>query len=226
MRIVLDSLKLTEIFIVCDDFVKKLSAYCLQQGLEQEKVEALMSESEMMAIVIFYHHSGFRCFKYYYEQIIQKAFKSYFPHSYSYPRFVHLMKKLNFPLFVLLTACRMSPTTEANYIDATKLVVCHNKRIPNHKTFAKIAKRGKSSTEVDHRACPGIHWFFGFKLHAVINHMGQLVVFRITAGNVADNNTDLLGRLTARLKGFLFGDAGYMNLIHSVRLATVRLLST
>gem|GEM_PF-4768188 len=27
------------------------------------------------------------------------------------------MKELNFPLFVLLTACRMSPATEGNYIE-------------------------------------------------------------------------------------------------------------
>lgn len=71
----------------------------------------------MMRIVIYYHHCGFRCFKYYYEHIIQKAFKSYFPKSYSYSGFVHLMKELNFPLFVLLTACRMSPATEGNYIE-------------------------------------------------------------------------------------------------------------
>jgi len=110
------------------------------------------------------------------------------------------MKELNFPLFVLLTAFRMSPASEGNYIDATKLVVSHNKRIANHKTFASIAKRGKTSTG----------WFFGFKLHAVINHFGQLVVLTVTAGNVADNNVDLLEKLTSHLKGFLLADAGYI----------------
>jgi len=201
MRIVLDTGKLVEIFIACDDLSKKLQAYCLHNQLEGSTQAGLMSESEMMSIVIFYHHSGFRCFKYYYQQVIQKAFKSYFPRTYSYSRFVNRMKELNFPLFVLLTLCRMSPTSEANYIDSTKLVVSHNKRIPNHKTFASLAKRGKTSTG----------YFFGFKLHAVINHLGQLVVFHITPGNVADNNKDLLGQLTQRLKGFLFGDAGYIN---------------
>lgn len=113
------------------------------------------------------------------------------------------MQEVNFPLFVFLTAHRLSYTTEGNSIDATKLVVSHNKRIPAHKTFAKIAKRGKSSTG----------WFFGFKLHAVINHLGQLVVFQITPGNVADNKADLLEKLTAHLKGFLLGDAGYISSI-------------
>lgn len=204
MRIVLDTTKLTNIFIVCDDFSLNLSGYCLEQQFDNQPTPArLMSESEMMAIVIFYHHSGFKCFKYYYEQIIRKAFRSYFPLTYSYSRFIQLMPELNFPLFVLLTVCRMGPATEGNYVDATKLVVSHNKRIPAHKTFAGVAKRGKSSTG----------WFFGFKLHAVINHLGQLVVCRITPGNVADNNPELLGQLTARLKGFLFADAGYISSI-------------
>jgi hypothetical protein len=170
----------------------------------------------MMTIVIFYHHSGFRCFKYYYEQIVQKAFKSYFPQSYSYCRFVNLMKALNFPLFVLLTACRMSTTTAGNYIDATKLVVSHNKRIPTHKTFAAIAKRGKTSTG----------WFFGFKLHAVINHFGQLVVLQVTPGNIADNNVEVLQQLTRHLQGFLFGDAGYItSLTASLQQRGVQLIT-
>jgi len=36
------------------------------------------------------------------------------------------------------------------------------------------------------------------------------VVFRITSGNVADNNVDLLQALTQRIKGFLYGDKGYL----------------
>lgn len=104
-----------------------------------------------MAIVIFYHHSGFRCFKYYYQQIVQKAFKSCFPHSYSYSRFVNPMKQLNFPLFVLLTACRLATTSEGNYVDATKLVVSHNKCIPTTKPLLlslKEARRLRSGSLV------------------------------------------------------------------------------
>ncbi len=96
MRIVLDTTKLTNIFIVCDDFSKNLAAYCLAYQTPQPPAERLMSESEMMAIVIFYHHSGFKCFKYYYEQIIGKALRSYFPHTYNCCRFVYLMQQLNF----------------------------------------------------------------------------------------------------------------------------------
>ena len=200
MTAVLNTTKLLEIFISCDDFTKKLSQYQLESNYQTEKNTEMMSESEMMAIVIFYHHSGFKCFKYYYECVIQGTLKSSFPRTYSYSRFVNLQQRLNFPLFAFLSACRLSCTTQGNFVDATKLVVCHNKRIFDHKVFKDLAKRGKSSTG----------WFFGFKLHAVINQWGQLVVFNITSGNVADNNPTLLESLTKRLEGFLYGDAGYI----------------
>jgi hypothetical protein len=200
MTAVLNTTKLIEIFIACDDFQQKLSHYQLAQDYHTETSCQQMTESEMMTIVIFYHHSGMKCFQYYYECIIQEKLKSYFPTAYSYSRFVYLMSRLNFPLFAFLCGCRLATTTQGNYVDATKLVVCHNKRIANHRVFEGIAKRGKSSTG----------WFFGLKLHAVINQFGQLVVFQITSGNVADNNTKLLQTLTSRLEGFLYGDAGYI----------------
>lgn len=40
-------------------------------------------------------------------------------------------------------------------------------------------------------------WFYGLKLHLVINHLGQVVRCLITPGNVADNNHSLLGSLLA-----------------------------
>ncbi len=44
-------------------------------------------------------------------------------------------------------------------MDATSLKVCHNKRISSHKVFKNVAARGKTS----------VNWFFGLKLHLVIN---------------------------------------------------------
>ena len=200
MTTILNTNKLTEIFFECDEFIRKLNDYLASHHLETELPTQTMSESEMMAIVIFYHHSGFKCFKYYYEQCIQQSLHSFFPKTYSYTRFINLVKRLNLHLFMFLSATRLAVSSTGNYIDATKLVVCHKRRIHNNKVFKGVAKRGKSSTG----------WFFGFKLHAVINEYGQLVVFKITSGNVADNDKNLLEKLTQHLQGFLYGDAGYI----------------
>src|SRR5699024_3437730 len=70
----------------------------------------------------------------------------------------------------------MGDCTGISYIDSTKIAVCHNKRIYRHKVFKGLATRGKSS----------MGWFYGFKLHAIINHKGELVSVKVTAGNTDD----------------------------------------
>lgn len=72
-----------------------------------------------------------------------------------------------------LFASMMGACSGISYIDSTKIAVCHNKRIYRHKVFDGIAQRGKSN----------MGWFFGFKLHAIINHKGELVSVKVTAGN-------------------------------------------
>jgi hypothetical protein len=126
--------------------------------------------------------------------------RSYWKQPYAYAAFVAQIARVNLLLFAFLSACRLATTTEGNYIDSTPLLVCHNRRKQKNKTFNNIARTGKTST-----GC-----FFGFKLHAIINQKGQLVVFGIPTGNVADHNVDLLQQLTQPLKGFLYGHKGYL----------------
>ena len=57
----------------------------------------------------------------------------------------------------------MGECTGISFIDSTVLRVCHNKRIKRNKVFKGMAKVGKST----------VGWFFGFKLHLIINHKGE-----------------------------------------------------
>ena len=52
-------------------------------------------------------------------------------------------------------------------------------------------------------------WFFGFKLHLLINHKGQIMAFRITAGSRDDRKP--LEALSAALQGKIFADKGYLS---------------
>ena len=79
--------------------------------------------------------------------------------------------------------------------------VCHNARISSHKVFKGLAQRGKTSTR----------WFYGFKVHLVINHHGEAVAFCVTPGNVSDCNIDVVSKLTKNITGLLFGDRGYIS---------------
>jgi hypothetical protein len=210
MQLILNTTKLVEIFVNCDDFMIDLEKLFNKNSLPSPdnfflKKERLMTRSEMMSIVIFYHYSGFKCFKYYYKLVIKKLLKKYFPKSFSYSRFIQLMPELNFYLGIFMNVFRLAPPTEANYIDSKKLVVCHNRRIKNNKVFKDLAKRGKSSTG----------WFFGFKLHLVINHLGEIICFKISQGNLADNNHNLLKSIANNIQASLFGDKGYISKIAS-----------
>ena len=65
--------------------------------------------------------------------------------------------------------------------------------------FKKVAQRGKTSTG----------WFYGFKLHLVVNDSGELLAFHITPANVDDRKPVL--EMVKGLSGKLFGDKGYIS---------------
>lgn len=158
--------------------------------------------SEVMSIVIFYHYSGYKCFKYFYEYGILDVWKSYFPDAVSYNRFLELKPACNIPLFFFLYYQNTSDQSGIYYIDSTKLPVCHNKRIYKHRVFDGLAQRGKTS----------MGWFYGLKLHLITNQKGEIMSFTFSSGNKADANSAIVKTLTKNLKeGKLFADAGYVS---------------
>ena len=85
------------------------------------------------------------------------------------------------------------------FFPATKLAVCHNRRIGSHRVFENLAARGKTSVD----------WFFGFKLHLVVNDLGELLNVHITPGNVDDRKP--VPHLLQSLFGKVFADRGYIS---------------
>jgi hypothetical protein len=119
----------------------------------------------------------------------------------SYNRFIELSHRsaLAFMLF-LHYKCR-GECTGISFIDSTVLRVCHNKRIKRNKTFKGIAEVGKST----------MGWFFGFKLHLIINDKGEILSFYLTKANVDDRDAKAITKMTKELFGKLFGDKGYIS---------------
>ena len=52
-------------------------------------------------------------------------------------------------------------------------------------------------------------WFYGFKLHLIVNEQGELLTLHLTPGNVDDRKP--LEEMTQNLFGKLFGDKGYIS---------------
>lgn len=154
--------------------------------------------SEVMTIIVMFHSSSYRNFKAYYTQQVMKHYLGAFPRLISYQRFVELMPQALVPLCGYLQT-RKGECSGISFVDSTPLKVCHNRRIHSHKVFAGCARRGKTSAD----------WFFGFKLHLVINDRGELLSIRLTPGNVDDRRP--VPELVRELFGKLFGDKGYIS---------------
>ena len=195
---------LVEIYYEVDEFCKQkyiLLAFLLKHyGFYKKKHCYSLSLSEIMTILIFYHYSDYRHFKAFYNKGVLGVFKTDFPNAPSYNRFVELIPRAFLPLLLfVIFRCSKAKRTGVYFIDSTKLPVCFITRAHCHKVFKGFAAKGKTSTG----------WFFGLKLHMIINNLGELVRFQISRGNVADNNAKVLFTLTKKLCGTLFADKGY-----------------
>ncbi len=160
---------LLELFCEIDDFCQHFIPAWDQQRLScqerQRRRQGRLSLSESMTILIYFHQSSYRCFKHDYMKY-RDTLQSAFPNLISYSRFVQLMPSTLIPLCVYLMG-RRGQQSGISFIDATSIVVCHNRRIQSHKVFKGLARRGKTSTG----------WFYGFKLHLIINDRGELLAF-------------------------------------------------
>ena len=190
-----------EIDNFCKAFVRFWQRFLLKQGLAKRIKPCSLCLSEIMTILVNFHMSGFRTFKDYYIKYVCTSLRREFPWLVSYNRFVELMPGALVPLITYLQRCRFGKTTGISFIDSTTLKVCHNRRIHQHKTFKAVAQRGKTS----------MGWFYGFKLHLIVNEKGELLSTMLTQGNVDDRNRSLMQRLTKNIVGKLFGDKGYLS---------------
>lgn len=195
--------QLVNIFCEMDDFCKEFDEYAKNKFLPTNSNERKrgpscgLSDSEIMTILVMFQISGYRNFKIFYCGYLIKFFKHYFPNLPTYERFVFLIKKASLPL-LFYAQIKSGKRTGIYYIDSTCLPVCHLKRSGRNKVFEGIAKKGKTSTG----------WFFGLKLHIVINDQCELIAFKITKGNVHD--VKAADDLLKNLNGLSFGDKGYL----------------
>lgn len=172
--------KITEIFCLADDFCKYFSSefknHQISDGNVHRNKPGRLSDAEVITILILFHCKGFRCLKHFYTQYICKHLSHLFTNTVSYNRFVELQKSVLLPLAIFVKEVLMGTCTGIAYVDSTPLRVCKHQRILIHKTLKGIAERGKCS----------MGWFFGFKLHLIINDKGEILNFMFTPGNVDD----------------------------------------
>ncbi len=205
--------QITEIFFLADEYCIHFEQYidhCViklpsPSGKLTRKKNSGLSDSEVITLLVCFHLSDYRTLKHFYTDYVCGHLQRDFPCLVSYNRFVERQKEAALPLMMFVMSCCIGSCTGISFIDSTKLAVCKNQRIRQHRQFKDVAARGHTSTG----------WFFGFKLHLIINDKAEIISFRLTQGNVADNNENLLLRLCKDILGKLYGDKGYI-VKHSV----------
>ena len=191
-----------EIDNFCKEFIPYMEQQCIQTGDKPVSLElpSRLTLSEAMTICAVFHLSGYRTFKWFYQELVLKNYRKFFPNLVSYNRFVELMPYTALPM-VFFAHSRCGKCTGISFADSTTIDVCDSHRIQQHRVFKDIAQRGKSSTG----------WFYGFKLHISINDRGEILNFCLTCGNKDDRNPEVMGHLTKNIFGKLFADKGYIS---------------
>ncbi|WRL44041.1 IS982 family transposase [Cyanobacterium aponinum UTEX 3222] len=161
---------------------------------------------KFLEMSISFHQNHYRNFKHFYLNHVQQFWHSAFPKPPSYNRFIEWIPSTIIPLCVYLKHC-FGHCTGISFIDSSKIQVCHNRRISRNKVFQELAARGKTSVD----------WFFGFKLHLVVNELGEIINMKLTPGNVDGSEVlrDAVRKpvveLVQQLWGKIFGDKGYVS---------------
>lgn len=195
--------KYTVIYSLVDDFCKIYGDYERNNLICDGKIrrrEGKLNLSESLTILVMYHLSGFKNFKLYYNHRIKDSKE--FPVTPCYARFIQIMPSLFLPMSMLLHMLNGKTKKKGIYfVDSSHIGVCRNQRIKRHKTFSGLAKRGKSS----------LGWFFGFKLHMIINEKSEIIAVSITPGNIDDRKAFEQLVNTNVIKGKCFADKGYIS---------------
>jgi hypothetical protein len=195
-------MNLLELYCHVDEFVKAFLPEWNKQLLKKNKQKrnrpSRLSPSEIITILIHFHQSQYRNFKAFYLLHVCQHLNSEFKNLLSYNRFVALIPTVFAPMCAYLQS-RKAESTGIGFIDSTSIIVCHPKRIYGHKVFKGIAQLGKTTKG----------WFYGFKLHLICNHRGELLSCQITPANVDDRGP--VAEMTKNLLGKLFGDKGYIS---------------
>jgi hypothetical protein len=200
--------QITEIFCFVDDFCSQINDFVSSEPFFDAPLNLSLVDfskyalhpSEVITLLICFHHSGFRSLKSFYNDFAKVYLINDFPRLPSYGRFVELQSMSLFHNYLFTKFYTCSPCDGISFIDSFRLPVCYNRWIHQHKVFDGLAQRGHTS----------MGYFYGFKGHIVINSKCQIVDFQITTGNVADNDEQTILRLCSNIFGKVYGDKGYI----------------
>lgn len=161
-----------------------------------------LSIAELATLAIFRFFTGHRNWKDFYRHL-KTYHRRDFPTLPAYQNFLAAVNKLSGLAKVLLEGFMRifrthTPGRAHKYADGSKLKVCEITRSLNHKTTKGYASKSKTHTG----------WFFGFRLHIIINEWLEILGCQITTATEDERRT--LARIWDDILGMIIADAGYI----------------
>lgn len=198
---------LLTIYCFVDDFIKQV-VNNIKHALEKPNnnhpptKKYNLSIAELVTLSIFRFFTRHTNWKDFYKHVTTYHKKD-FSNIPVYKNFIRAVNKLAPFASIMLQGFmsvfrKVTKEEDLKFADSSKLKICENKRIFNHKVCKDIAKRGKGS----------MGWFYGFKLHIICNELMQILKLKITTGNADDRKT--LEMMWNNILGTIVADAGYI----------------
>lgn len=186
-------------YVSVSDFYQLVAPYFLENFVKKGP-QPKLTPPEIITIAILFVLFGSDSFKSFYSMMRSN---NYFDYP-EYSRMLRLIKAqgafINLIIHILIEKNRQKSEGKIKLIDSFPLPVVKNKRIFNYKASEQAA-RGKSS----------IGWYFGYKLHLVVDHEGIVLGLKLTPANVSDVDEKVVLPMMEGLSGILIGDGGYQS---------------
>jgi transposase len=189
---------MVSIFCIIDDLVKILKNKNLWNNKWRK---SSLKASEVITITIFWKLLWYTRVKWIYWHI-----RNYFCRMFkmpSYKTFIELSNKYALEwveiLSMLMNLNQKNVKQNLYFIDSSKIAVCWNKRIFNHKVCKWFAQRWKST----------MGRFYWFKLHIITDSFWNLLRIKVTPWNIDDRNPVL--SMVKNLTWMLVWDAWYIS---------------
>lgn len=187
-----------EVYCLIDNFVKFIHSKDPEKKVGRKRA---LSITDYVILTLFKQEHNFRTTKDLYN-FVREYMSSYFPPVPSYQQF---NEGINATFrYLVIISWLMSKHTRSkgamyHVIDSTPMPVCNNQYRFSEKIFKGLAASGKNLNG----------WFWGFKLHLIINQNMEIESIKITNGSASDTSV-LTDDFIDGIKGWLVGDKGYI----------------
>lgn len=189
---------IVEVYCFVDNFVKLIESKSSKKIVGRK---GMLSKTDYIVLSILKQEYGIKTIKHLYE-FVKNHMQKDFPPLPSYQQFtVGIASTFDNMMMIASFLNKMTRKKGSKYhiVDSSPLPVCNNQYRFRAKLFRGFAKSGKNLNG----------WFWGFKLHLIINDNMEIESIRITNGSTHDIDV-LKDDFIDGIKGWLVGDRGYI----------------